>query len=104
MTAPTPTDALDTLNLFGAAYIRTTALLDDAAEAQWKAGATPRPIEDTTERSKGTTSDPTVHAVMDSRRRALREAVKEAEQALREAEEAMARAIAILEERSQNAI
>ncbi|KJL31902.1 DUF7169 domain-containing protein [Microbacterium azadirachtae] len=97
MAAPAPTDALDTLELFGAAYLRTHALIGDAAEAQWQAGATPRPIEDTTERSKGPVSDPTVYHLLDGRRIALREAVIEAEKSLREAEAAMADAIARLE-------
>ncbi|AXH47337.1 hypothetical protein SEA_EDEN_42 [Microbacterium phage Eden] len=79
MTQPT------TLETFGATYLRLQQLLADVGEAQWKAGATPRPVEDTTERSKGTTSDPTPTIVVDGRRLALRAAVIEAEQALEKA-------------------
>ncbi|UGL61856.1 hypothetical protein SEA_FRANKLIN22_43 [Microbacterium phage Franklin22] len=79
MTAPT------TLETFGATYLRLQQLLADVGESQWKAGATPRPVEDTTERSKGTKSDPTPAIVLDGRRLALRAAVIEVEQALEKA-------------------
>ena len=54
MTKPTMT-----LETFGATYLRLRQLLDDVGDSQWRAGQSPVPKEDTTERSKGLTSDPT---------------------------------------------
>lgn len=71
-----------TLEAFGAAFLRVRQLLNDVGESQWRAGQSPVPREDTTERSKGLTSDPTPNIVVDARRLALRAAVIEAEQAL----------------------
>lgn len=79
------TQPADTLEAFGAAYLRLRQLLTDVGESQWQAGATPKAAEDTTERSKGTTSDPTPTIVVAGRRLALRAAVIEAEQALEKA-------------------
>lgn len=78
MTDPTPFDAKE----FAADVLALSALLSDANEAQWQAGRTPVPREDTTERSKGLTSDPTPNIVADGRRLALRAEVIAAEQAL----------------------
>jgi len=75
-----------TLEKFGAAYLTTQRLLADADEAQWQAGKSPVPREDTTERSRGMTSDPTPSIVGDTRRLALRAAVVEVELALEHAE------------------
>lgn len=80
MTQPNPT-----LEAFGATYLRLRQLLDDVGDSQWRAGQSLVPKEDTTERSKGLTSDPTPNIVVDSRRLALRAAVIEAEQALEKA-------------------
>ena len=80
MTKPNPT-----LEAFGATYLRLRQLLDDVGDSQWRAGQSLVPKEDTTERSKGLTSDPTPNIVVDSRRLALRAAVIEAEQALEKA-------------------
>lgn len=74
-----------TLEAFGAGYLRVRQLLVDVGDAQWRAGKSPVPKEDTTERAKGLTSDPTPSIVVDARRMALRLAVIEAEQALAKA-------------------
>ena len=78
-----------TLEAFGAAYLRLRQLLDDVGDAQWRAGKSPVPKEDTTERSKGLTSDPTPSIVVDTRRLALRAAAIEAEQVLERAGRAL---------------
>lgn len=70
------------LDAFGAAFLRVSRLVVLAAEAQWQSGRSVLPAEDTTERSKGTTSDPTLSTVADPRRTQLRAAVVEAEHAL----------------------
>jgi hypothetical protein len=74
-----------TLEAFGATYLRVRQLVADVGDAQWRAGKSPVPKEDTTERSKGLTSDPTPSIVVDARRLALRAAVLEAEVALERA-------------------
>lgn len=74
------------LEEFGATYLSLKVLLGEASEAQWQAGMTPTPKEDTTERSKGLTSDPTPTVAADARRLALRLAVIEAEQAMEKAD------------------
>lgn len=79
------TDTPPTLEAFGASYLRVRQLLADVGDSQWRAGKSPVPKEDTTERSKGLTSDPTPSIVVDARRMALRLAVIEAEQALEKA-------------------
>jgi len=84
MTTAAPIDPDQLLEALGASFLRVHALIGNAEEAQWKAGATPRPVDDTTERSKGTTSDPVVHALLDGRRLNLREAVAAAERALQD--------------------
>lgn len=84
--APSP---LDTLERFGAANLRVRQLLADSREAQWRAGKTPVPKEDTTERSKGLVNDPTANIVLDTRRVALREAALAAERALADADRAV---------------
>jgi len=84
MTAPT------VLDKFAAAYLRVyQSLHSDAAEAQWMPGRTPVLREDTTERSKGLTSDPVPTTAMDGRRLNLRAAVMEAEKALSAADQAL---------------
>ena len=80
MTKPT-----DTLEAFAATYLRLRQLVADVGDSQWQPGVTPRAVDDTTERSKGTKSDPTPTIVVDGRRLALRAAVIEAEQALEKA-------------------
>ncbi|QCG77304.1 hypothetical protein SEA_BUBBABEAR_43 [Microbacterium phage BubbaBear] len=79
------TDTPPTLETLMATYLRVRQLIADIGDAQWRAGKSPVPKEDTTERSKGLTSDPTPSIVVDSRRMALRLAVIEAEQALEKA-------------------
>lgn len=83
MTQPTT----DTIKAFAADYLRLQQLLNDLDGAQWQAGRSPVPREDTTERSKGLTSDPTSNTVADERRLQLRAAVIEAERALASAAE-----------------
>lgn len=95
MTAPAPTAAV--LEAFGATNLRVRQLLTDSREAQWRAGKSPVPKEDTTERSKGLVNDPTATTTLDPRRVALRVAVIDAERALRQADAAMRHAIAVLE-------
>ena len=91
------TNQTDTLETFAAAYLRLRQLLADVGDTQWEAGRSPQPREDTTERSKGTTNDPTPTIVMDTRRLALRAAVIEAEQALEKAMHNMTAAVRHLE-------
>jgi len=74
-----------TVETFAATFLRLKQLVADIGDAQWRAGKSPVPREDTTERSKGLTSDPTPSIVVDTRRLALRAAVIEAEQALEKA-------------------
>lgn len=81
--------APDILERFGAANLRVRQLLADSREAQWRAGKSPIPKEDTTERSKGLVNDPTANIVLDPRRVALRAAAVEAEGALVLADRAM---------------
>lgn len=95
MTASAPT--LSVLEAFTATNLRVRQLVADSREAQWKAGKSPVPKEDTTERSKGLTNDPTATTTFDPRRVALRTAVIDAERALRYADAAMRHAIAVLE-------
>lgn len=90
----------DTLEAFGATYLRLHAALGDAAEFQWRAGYTPRSRDDgdaATIKGNGTTSDPTVGIFLDGRRLQLREAVIEAEKAMALARSALAFATAKLE-------
>ena len=75
----------NTLNTFAATVLRVRQLLADVGDAQWRAGKSPVPREDTTERSKGLTSDPVPNIVVDTRRQALRAAAIEAELALEKA-------------------
>lgn len=95
----TDADQPDVLEPFAAAYLRLRALIDgpDLADAQWTAGRSPVPREDTTERAKNTTADPVLFAVTDPRRVALRDSVQLAERALRYAEYTMGVAVARLE-------
>lgn len=79
----------DALKATIAGYLRLKQLLNDIGDAQFKPGRTPVPREDTTERSKGMTSDPTLSAVADGRRLELRAAVVKAEFALETATTAM---------------
>lgn len=77
------------LEPFAATYLRLQQLLADVGDSQWRAGKSPVPKEDTTERSRGLTSDPVPSIVTDTRRLALRAAAIEAEQALERAGRAM---------------
>lgn len=98
MAAMTDAAEADILEPFAAAYLRLRALTDgsDLSEAQWMAGRSPVPREDTTERAKNTTADPVLFALTDPRRVALRDSVREAERALRHAEYTMEVAVARL--------
>lgn len=84
------------LDAFGATFLRTHQLLEDVGDSQWKPGRTPTLPEDTTERSKGLTSDPVVTAALDTRRIRLRDAVISAESAMADALTALAHAEAVL--------
>lgn len=59
--------------------LRLQAYIADVGSDQWRAGVTPVPREDTTERAKGLVSDPTPSIVADQRRQQLRQNVLEAE-------------------------
>lgn len=95
MAEPEPT----TLQLFAGAYLRLRSAVEnsDLAEAQWRAGRSPVPKEDTTERAINSVSDPVFFAATDPRRMELRRAVHEAERALRLAEHTIKVAEARLE-------
>lgn len=84
--------SLTPLESFAAAYLDVSALLTNASEAQWQAGKTPVPREDTTERSSGMTSDPTPTITADGRRLALRAAVVEAELSIESADRILGQA------------
>lgn len=85
----TATTTPDTLETFGAAFLRVYSLVGDTAEAQWQPSRHPVSKEDTGIRSKGLTHDPVAHTVLDTGRQRLRTAVQEAETALDEALQAM---------------
>jgi hypothetical protein len=72
MTDPT---YAETARTAASAALKLASLIDAAAEIQWQPSNTPKPREDTTERSRGGHSDPTLNVVADERRLALREAV-----------------------------
>lgn len=80
-----------------AAYLTLAALFEDAARVQWDRPYGPRPVEDTTERSRGVVSDPTAAIALDPRRLALRDAVKAAESCLEDSRRLLATAINDLE-------
>lgn len=86
MSTPTKSDPLE---VFAANYLALRQLVADSSEAQWQAGKSPVPREDTTERSSGMTSDPTATITADSRRLKLRAAVLESDAALLNAEKAV---------------
>jgi hypothetical protein len=75
-------EPLPHLEAFLATGLRLQQLAADVGDAQWRAGKTPVAREDTTERSKGLTSDPVPTIVTDARRVALRQAMLEADRAL----------------------
>ena len=62
--------------------LQIARVLDAASEIQWEAAPIPKPREDTTQRASGGHGDPTGDIVLDPRRQAVREAVKDAERAL----------------------
>lgn len=84
------------LEAFVASVLRLRLLMADADPAQWQAGQSPVPREDTTERSKGMTSDPTPTITGDARRLKLRIAVIEAEAAVEKAQKVVTAAEAHL--------
>lgn len=84
------------LDAFAAGWLRVQALVDASREAQWQVPPVQRPREDTTERSKGVTGDPTPRAALDGRRMRLRERVVAAERAQRLALRQLAAAAADL--------
>ncbi|MCS0500459.1 DUF7169 domain-containing protein [Protaetiibacter mangrovi] len=65
-----------------ATYLSLVALLAETEGDTYRMGQAPRPREDTTERGKGTVSDPTPAIVADRRRQQLRNAWGSAEAAL----------------------
>jgi len=81
VTSPTPLP--EPLRSFAATTLRVSKLLGQASSIQWSPAPVARPSDDTTERSKGGHSDPTVATVFDDRRLAVRAAVLTAEDALR---------------------
>jgi hypothetical protein len=83
-------NATATLDTGAAAYLRLEQALHASAEAQWQMGTTPKPREDTTERSRGTTSDPVYATLVDGNRVKLRDAVVKAEKARAEYRRALA--------------
>ncbi|TFC87505.1 hypothetical protein E3T24_04755 [Cryobacterium sp. TmT2-59] len=92
MTTTATTAAPDTLETLGATWLETFRIAYDpeVQQSQWELGMTPTPRDDTTQRSKGTTSDPTFAIFADSRRQDLRAAVQRAEFELDEANKIMA--------------
>lgn len=76
---------------------KLAALVATVEDAQWQPSTTPRPREDTTERSKGGHSDPTVNIVADTARLVLREAVEAASARLTETVRVLAANRAALE-------
>lgn len=60
---------------FAVEVLALASAVAEAERVQWSPSLTPRPREDTTERSKGGHSDPTSTIVTDERRLALREEV-----------------------------
>jgi hypothetical protein len=88
VTANTHNSTLDT---FAAGYLRLYQLRhsDEVDINQWRSGDTPVPREDTTERSRGATSDPTYFMFSDERRINLRAAAVEAEKVLLLADRAL---------------
>lgn len=94
MTSPSPLP--EPLRSFVAASLRVSRLLGQAQAVQWSPAPIPRPREDTTERSKGGHSDPTVATVFDERRLTVRAAVLTAETVLRDARLALDEAEATL--------
>jgi len=89
------TDDLSTAALGRAVASEALALallIGEASEIQWQPANTPRPREDTTERSRGGHSDPTVNIVADERRLAVRKAVVASDHLLGEALKALVRA------------
>jgi hypothetical protein len=70
--------------------LQLASILAEAEEVQWKPSLTPKPREDTTERSKGGHGDPTSTTAADGRRLAVRAAVIAAETDLMQVSVAMA--------------
>lgn len=91
------TDNIAVLRRIAASAADLTRTLVEAEDIQWQPSLTPKPREDTTERSKGGISDPTSAIVADDRRLAVRAAVISAEQALGDTERALVIARADLE-------
>lgn len=87
----------DTLRAFAEDALRLASLLGQADEIQWQPSPTPKPREDTTERSKGGHGDPTASIVADDRRLAVRVAVLKGEGAIEQAAAAVRSASADLE-------
>jgi hypothetical protein len=89
------TDDLSTAALGRAVATEALALallIGEAAEIQWQPATTPKPREDTTERSRGGHGDPTLNTVADERRLAVRAGVRASEHLLGEALKALVRA------------
>lgn len=78
MTDDTAQQALEAVT---AGYLRLSRLLSDVGDAQWRAGRTPVPREDTGIRATGLVNDPTPNITFDTRRIALRGAVIAAQKA-----------------------
>jgi hypothetical protein len=73
------TNTLELARAVAREALALAAAVAAAEDAQWSASHTPQPREDTTERSRGGHSDPTLNIVTDDRRLALRDAVTKSE-------------------------
>lgn len=72
--------------------LRLAVALNAAEHIQWERSPVPAPRDDTTQRATGGHGDPTGDIVLDPRRMALREAVRDAERLLTENARALRRA------------
>jgi hypothetical protein len=85
------------LTAFAERVLRLQALQAELDAAQWMPSHTPRPRDDTSERSQGGHGDPTSSIVVDDRRLALRAAMDAADHALVKAERVLSAATAHLQ-------
>jgi hypothetical protein len=76
------TPTTETVRIVAEESLRLALVIGTAEEIQWEASPVPKPREDTTQRATGGHGDPTGNIVLDARRLAVRDAVKEAERVL----------------------
>lgn len=96
------TNPRETFEAFATAYLQLwrDVYSPETDAAQWEHGRTPRPVDDGDAagiKSNGIINNPTYSTVVDTRRLAVRDAVRKAERALAQADHAMAHAIKLLE-------